>query len=160
MFGFIEFGEDTEGVILDDYDSDDVFANFGRLSMAIHVALAYPVILFPAQQSLLHSLIMPIYRRLRGGTVRSNLAMFEGSRLVKVETVPNTATDDDSSNVHSPLLPTFGGRQRTISMETLDAEDIPLPLRVASAVTITLLTAVIAIMLPQAEIVFGYELSN
>ncbi|CAM9524509.1 unnamed protein product, partial [Ectocarpus fasciculatus] len=52
VFGFIEFGDDTEGVILDDYDSDDILANLGRLSMAIHVALAYPVILFPAQQSL------------------------------------------------------------------------------------------------------------
>lgn len=63
VFGFVQFGDDTDGVILDDYNSNDSFANFGRLSMALHVALAYPVILYPAQQCLLQTVFMPIYER-------------------------------------------------------------------------------------------------
>lgn len=129
--------------------------------MAIHVALAYPVILFPAQQSLLHSFIMPIYTRIAGKrSLRSvtDPALFQGSRVVKVEASP--AVDEGStirSALHSPPQDHTERQSshRTLSVEVIDAEEIPLALRIASAVTITFLTAVIAILLPQAEIVFG-----
>lgn len=178
-FGFVQFGDDTEGVILDDYDSDDIFANMGRLSMAIHVALAYPVILFPAQQSLLHSVIMPLYlhRTKRSGLAASltsssashegtnTAAMFEQSKIISVEADSNSNGGEESTRsvLHTSTADmeeqkdpaAHPSRSRAYSMEVLDAQEPPLPLRIASSLFITSLTALIAILLPQAEIVFG-----
>jgi solute carrier family 38 (sodium-coupled neutral amino acid transporter), member 11 len=53
VFGFMDFGKETDGVILDNYGASDAAANVGRVLMAIHVALAYPVIFHPAQFGLI-----------------------------------------------------------------------------------------------------------
>lgn len=49
MCGYLRFGDNTEGMILNNYSNNDLLSNCTRLVMATHIALAYPVIFYPAQ---------------------------------------------------------------------------------------------------------------
>lgn len=144
-FGFIEFGEDTDGIILTNYSSGDVLVHVSRLSMAIHIALAYPVVLFPAQQCLITSFFLPLYHQWCGprGMQANQQYAYEGS---------SHCLASASSTDIEPLLP-YG-----VDSQNLSHAAAPLPLRLLSSFATTFCITVVAIVVPQAELVFGYVL--
>ena len=51
-FAALHFKELTDGNILNNFAASDIVATIGRLSMAFHVGLAFPLLVWPARNVL------------------------------------------------------------------------------------------------------------
>ena len=140
LFGFLDFGQDTDGIILNNYSKNDFVANVGRVLMALHVALAYPVIFNPAQSGL-------VYWWTQKGSRREDLYV----------------GDDDESPSSRLLEGSAGGEVTGEEGGAADGGAVDLPLllaaplhvRVCTAVMVGVVTAAAAICVPQVQMVFG-----
>ena len=127
IFGYIQFGTDTDGVILDNYANDDKLVNVARILMALHVALAYPVLFYPAQCSLVELLL---WLRLR---YFHNSHIFADVEVESEEPLLTGNADDD-------------GQVWPFRVENI---------RGLCTLAVATITASLAIAVPQVEIVFG-----
>lgn len=126
LFGYIQFGPATVGIVLDNYGESDAMANVARVLMAAHVALAYPVVSYPAQHGVLEY-------------IQDRITPKEKVDLTGIQ--PLLIGSETNSNA----------RQHEFPIHAV----FPLSWRVWSAVIIGGMTTLIAILLPQVEIVFG-----
>lgn len=136
MFGFLQFSDGTEAIILVNYGDSDTLANMAKLLMAIHVALAYPVVLFPAQQGFCAGVFMLIDGAFGDKRVDSTdqCSLAHGN---------GTLEDDfDRPNNNADVL--IPNRSTNTGIY-----------RILSAIFIAVITAIFAILIPQIEIVFG-----
>lgn len=129
--GFLDFGSSVDGVILENYSDRDTLVNVGRFIMAVHVALAYPVIFHPAQ-----------------------------SGLIRWAWTLSSEQSDSTSPFMEPLVSTLsespGGEEQEERGEwSLHTKVPPLYVRVGTALVVGGLTAAAAICVPEVEIVFG-----
>lgn len=143
VFGYIQFGSETDGVILDNYDSDDQLVNVARVLMAIHVALAYPVLFFPAQFSIVQLVLH--------------------GQLMSVEELETTRqTSDEDDDINCSLLKheaeEIETEETSSLLESVESPSIEHKRRVqiVTSVAVGSVTAALAIIVPQVEIVFGF----
>jgi amino acid permease len=162
VFGYVQFREDTDGVILDNYNTNSILAGLARFSMVVHIALAYPVILYPAQQNFVAAFLLPLYNSFTSAspteefTITTNLA--ENSLLSSTESVlhaNNSSSFFTESTVSPPKSSFHVEAERTSTVTPPILNLAPLPLRIFSALSIAFCTSLVAIVLPQAEVVFG-----
>ena len=52
VFGYLAFNQDTDGDVLLNFSLGDVFADVAKLLMALHVTLAFPVLLLPTKRTI------------------------------------------------------------------------------------------------------------
>ena len=67
LFGGIQFGDKVDPNILSDYPPNDILVTVARIIMAIHVALAFPLLLWPTR-NMVDTLM---FKQLREGEIET-----------------------------------------------------------------------------------------
>jgi amino acid permease len=129
LFGYLNFGDATKGDVLDNYDLGDGLADAAKLSMAVHITLAFPIALYPGRACL--TLLWRTRKQAGGGG--------DGG-----------GSSSTGSSEAAPLV----GEPLALSVASVSAA----PSRAldwAQTVAMVYSTAAAAVLFPQVQVVFG-----
>jgi amino acid permease len=61
--GFLTFGENSSGYILNNYSTNDMLATFSRISVAVSISLTYPIVFVGVRDGILDMMKVPVDQR-------------------------------------------------------------------------------------------------
>lgn len=149
-FGYVACGSATQGDILLNFPSNDVFADVARALMAIHVTLAMPVIVVPCRRSILmlRLFIIEQWRQCRGQQIK-----WDGSSV---------GTAGAAGDASPPLLGPSDPHASTLAAYSAMESGTRVVCGVACSaqhfawnLVLVVGGAIIAVALPQVAVVFG-----